>query len=136
MTKRKHMSTGTRLDAALHALGLLGLEIQWDHNPPLGLRDTIKDEAGNIIGYIPDENDPRYIVPMIKQAHRDKTNGKKHDVSNGDIHKVHKARRLNKAQVEFQRRVLAREPSDKPERPKKKWPSRKFATKKHQELRQ
>ena len=112
MGARKHMSTSIRLDAALNALGLLGLEIQWDHNPPLGLREKITDEAGNVIGYIPDENDPRYIVPMVKQAHRDKTNGKKHDVSNGDIHKIAKASRLSKAQEEFRQRVANPEPRE------------------------
>ena len=129
MTKRKHMSVATQRDAALHALGLYGFELEYDHMPPLGLRERILDNQGNIIGYIPDENDPRYIVPMIKEAHRRKTNGKPHDASSGDIHKVAKGRRLHKKHEEFRRRLLSKGSEQIEERPKKRqWPSRKFGT--------
>lgn len=109
MSKRKHMPTSTKLDAALNALGMLGVEINWDHNPPLALREKILNDDGEVIGYIPDENDPRYIVPMIKADHLKKTNGKRHDVSNGDIHKIAKASRLGKKTEEFRRRLASPE---------------------------
>lgn len=128
MTARKHMNLSVKLDSTLNQLGMLGLEIQWDHQPPLGMREKIRDEDGNVIGYIPDENDPRYIVPMIKDAHRLKTNGKPHDVSNGDIHKIAKASRIGKAEQEFRRRLLAKGEEPDEEKPKSRWPKRKFAS--------
>lgn len=123
---RKHMGVSTKLDAALHRLGLFGLEIEWNHSPPLGMRDQIRDEDGNFIRYEPDENDPRYIVPMIKDEHRAATYGKRHDVSNGDTHKIWKARRLSKAEAEFRQRLLSKGEEQVQEKPKRKIPSRKF----------
>ena len=128
---RRHMPLSVKLDAALHALGLAGFAIQWDHQPPLGLREQIRDGDGNFLRYEPDENDPRYIVPMIKDGHRLKTSGRKHDASNGDIHKIAKVKRLNESQIEFRRRLLSPDPEPPPrerERPKQKIPSRKFRT--------
>ena len=124
---RKHMNKQTKLDAALHCLGLLGVEIQWDHQPPLALRDKIFDVDGEFLRYEPDENDPRYIVPMVTGLHREKTNGKRHDASNGDTHKIAKAKRLSEANEEFRARLT--NPPAREDRPKRKWPSRKFARK-------
>lgn len=128
---RRHMPLSVKLQAALHALGLAGFKINWDHQPPLGLRDKIYDEAGNFVCYDPDENDPRYIVPMIEDAHRAKTSGKRHDASNGDIHKIAKAKRLGESTDEFRRRLLA--PTAEPDHgPRRKRPKRKFASRKFQ----
>ena len=123
---RKHMPVSVKLDAALHALGLLGMVIEFDHQPPLSFREPVKDSEGHIIGYIPDENDPRYIVPMIRDAHRAKTNGKKHDVSNGDIHKAGKIKRLSETEQEFRRKLLEPEEREKPKATK--WAKRKFSS--------
>lgn len=123
MPKRKHRPVWVERDACLHLLGLLGKQIEWNHVPPLAMREQVLDGDGNHVGYIPDENDPRYLVPMLKEAHRAATTGKPHDASNGDIHKIAKAKRLEKKQKEFRARLLAKG-SDAEQPPRRKWPSR------------
>jgi len=86
---RKHLSLSVRLRAALYALGLDPDDIQWDHSPPLALRERSLDGK-----YIPDECDPRYLVPMSRQAHKLKTHGGTAHKADGDIHKIAKAKRL------------------------------------------
>lgn len=120
------MSVSVKLNAALNALGLLGMTIEFDHQPPLAFRERVVNEEGEVIGYIPDENDPRYIVPMIRDAHREKTNGKKHDVSNGDIHKAGKIKRLSETEQEFRRKLLEPEEREKPTATK--WAKRKLSS--------
>lgn len=122
-TKRKRIPVGVKLESALHALGLLGLEIEWDHSPPLGMR-PINPETGDTI---PPANDPRYIAPMIKEAHRAKTNGNAATCADGDIHKIWKAGRLSEEHQAFQRRLL--DPTPREERPKSRWPKRKLSGK-------
>jgi hypothetical protein len=125
--RRPHMSKTVKLQAALNALGLKGYEIEWNHIPALGLRDR-DPETG---AYIPDANDPDFIVPMIKEAHRAMTNGIGGTCADGDIHKIWKARRIAKdapGGEEFRRKLLA--PIPREERPRSKWPKRKFQSRK------
>jgi len=68
MSKRPHMGLRVQRDAALHALGLDPALVEWHHEPPLAIR-SYDDETGT---YAPDANDPRHIVPMAKQAHKDR----------------------------------------------------------------
>lgn len=126
MSRRKHMPVSVKLEAALNALNMHGMSVQWDHNPPLAMREKVLNEDGELVGYIPDENDPRYIVPMITDLHRAKTNGKPHDASNGDIHKIAKLKRLSAKHEEFRRRLATPETREESERPKSRWPKRKF----------
>jgi hypothetical protein len=122
LRKRKHMPLGVKLAAALHQLGLFGVAVDFDHVPPLALRE--RDPATG--RYTPDENDPRYIVPMARLAHRAKTNGGPVTCADGDIHKIAKAKRLAKKQAEFRARVLERPPRE--EKSKNRWPTQKFQT--------
>ena len=83
-----------RLAAALRALKLDPDRVDWDHQPPLGLRE--RTPTG---GYLPDELDPAGLVPMAPHEHDTKTNGtppgqKVVTVANGDKHKIAKAKRL------------------------------------------
>jgi hypothetical protein len=121
------MSKGVKLQAALNALGMKGFEVEWNHIPPLGLRD--KDLVTG--AYVPDANDPDFIVPMIKAAHRAATNGNGATCADGDIHKIAKAKRIAKdppGGEEFRRRLLAKPPRE--DRPPSKWPKRKFQSRK------
>lgn len=118
--RRKHMPMRVKLDAVLHILGLLGMEIEWHHCPALGLREY-DPETGL---YTPDENDPRYIVPLIKAVHRRITNGTPATSADGDIHKIAKAKRLSADQERFRARLLEKPPRE--ERPRTKWPKRKL----------
>lgn len=76
--KRPHMSLTVKLKALLingpvldeNKKKVCDLElIEWDHHPPLALR-PIDEETGDTI---PPANDPKYIHPMYKPAHREKT---------------------------------------------------------------
>lgn len=125
MSRRPHMSKGVKLQAALNALGMKGFEVEWNHIPALGLREWNED-AGD---YIPPANDPNYIVPMIKEAHKKLTNGNAATSADGDIHKIAKAKRMAKdppGGEEFRRRLLAKTPRE--DRPPSRWAKRKFQT--------
>jgi hypothetical protein len=125
--KRPHMPLAVKLAAALRLAGLDPAEaIEWDHDPPLGLRERTPEG-----GYIPDANDDRYIVPRQKKEHREKTNGTGATVADGDIHKIAKAKRLAKDSEAFRARVLAREPGQ-PRQRKGTIQSRGFKRKGHQ----
>jgi hypothetical protein len=95
------------LEACLRALGLDPNEVQWDHSPPLALRDY--DDATQ--RYTPDELDPAHLYPMPTHdkvnpetgetmiGHRTKTSGtpkgqKVVHVADGDQHKIAKADRI------------------------------------------
>ncbi len=96
MTKRrKYRPLKVERDACLLALGLNPDNFIMDHQPPLAMRDY--DEATGL--YEPAENDPRYMVPLSPKANATKTYGKKHDVSDGDIHKIAKAKRIRQREL-------------------------------------
>jgi len=85
------------LDILLVQWGIDSGDVQWDHSPPLALRDTDWQGASKI--YYPDELDPQYLVPMSKADHQHKTSGAaqgagKSNVANSDIHKIAKVNRL------------------------------------------
>jgi hypothetical protein len=113
LKKRQHMSLQVKLDAALIALGLDPASVEWHHQPALQLRPY--EDRDGVRHYTPDENDPRYIVPMGKAAHSERYAF--------DRHEIDKTRRLEEAQREFSRRLLQKAPGDL--QPKKsKWPKR------------
>jgi hypothetical protein len=123
---RSHIGLQVKLEACLLALGFTEsqfADVQWDHDPPLGLRGVNADGTD----YIPPQNDPKHIVPRLRTDHKVKTTGRsgesKLSVSgNGDVSRIAKAKRLAEAQ-ETVRKILAGEKwREKPERPKSKWP--------------
>ena len=71
-------------------------------------------------------DDDDNLQTICKDAHRAKTNGKKHDVSNGDIHKAGKIKRLSETEQEFRRKLLEPEEREKPKATK--WAKRKFSS--------
>jgi hypothetical protein len=120
--KRCYRPISVERDAALHALGLLGKKINWDHCPALGMRLRTPDG-----GYIPDENDPRYIVPRLAEDHAVKTNGN-HVPLSGDKSQIAKLKRNESAEAEYRFRILAKAPGT-PREKSSKWPKRKFQQK-------
>lgn len=101
-------------------LGLLGKPLDFDHQPPLALRE-IDPITGDTI---PPANDPRYIRPMLREQHREKTFGTKATTAGSDIHAIARVKRLSKKQEEFRQKMLEKLPKE--ERPKSKWPKRGF----------
>lgn len=115
------------------ALGFAPGDIEWDHTPPLALREW-DEKAGD---FIPPQNDPKFITITLKASHRAKTFGpggeRRITTAGSDIHAIAKVRRIAKdpsGGEEFRRRLLARPPPEEREQPRKKWPSRPFNSKK------
>lgn len=123
---RPYMSTKVKLEAALRALGLTLETVDWDHDPPIQMRVWVPEKGDTE----PAANDPAHIVPRHREDHRRKTSGGATKAkAQGDVTEIAKTKRLAESQEEFRRRLLAKEPGDKPER-KSKWPSRPFGTSK------
>lgn len=81
-----------RLDACLLLLGFTYAEIcagvDWDHHPALVFREIVDGKM------VPDPNDPRYIRPMKRLAHKKKTSGVPHLTAGSDVHMAGKIRRI------------------------------------------
>ena len=139
--KRPHMPLSIKLSSALIALGFhpraaakaAGIElpplplpysedtkevneIEWHHQPSLGLRVVDGDD------WLPKANDPRFIVPIAKAEHARQTNGDPAIPLSGDKSRISKTDRLQKDEAEFRARLEAtfRECFDPPPRPKPK----------------
>lgn len=117
MSKRPHMSISVKLKATLIALGLDPDHVDFDHDPPLALR-FFDEETGT---YQPDANDPKYIKPLDRAKHRDKTGG--------DLGQIAARKRADKALAEKVNKQAARRlgmSTPSAAKPKSKWPPRSF----------
>lgn len=127
--KRPHIPVMVRLHAALLQLGFEPSEVQLDHDPALGLR-KVDPVTG---AYVPDANDPRYLIWRPRKEHAAKTTGRrgesrKGDQSSGDVPRIAKVKRLQSEQEEFRRRLLEKAPGE-PRKSKSRIPSRPFRKK-------
>lgn len=114
---RKAIPLGVKLHACLLLLGFtdddIAAGIDWDHNPALAFREVVDGKM------VPDPNDPHFIRPMRRTAHKEKTSGRKNvTVAGSDQHMIGKIRRIT---GETPKRPKARIPSRK-----KPWPKRSF----------
>lgn len=92
--KRKPIPLRVKLEAALLALGLEPHMVEFNHDPPLGLRlRDLRDPANETV---PAQLDPRFIVPVLKSAHDKLTNGD-HVPLSGHKSQIAKLKRLEKA---------------------------------------
>lgn len=123
---RKKIPDRTKLIAALRELGLTIEQVQFDHNPALGLRQR-NPVTGDTI---PPANSPDHIYMMVITGHRQKTTGRKGESklsgSDGDIQNIAKLKRVERETAEFRRRLLSKD-RGKP-KPPSKWPKRRFET--------
>jgi hypothetical protein len=98
------MPLSVKLQACLWLLGFRGGDaIEWDHDPALALR-AVRDDGS----LDPPANDPRYIVPRSRTAHREKTSGTAATSAGSDIHLIAKIKRIQKKEEEFRRRLLGK----------------------------
>lgn len=118
---RPHMPLAVRLNAVLIWAGFDPLDVDWHHQPPLQQR--VWDAQAH--DTIPAANDPHYIVPMAKAAHKKRT-------AKIDVPEIHKTRHLSEDHEAFRARMLAKgaEKSEAPVRPKRKIPSRPLSKRK------
>lgn len=104
---RKAIPLGAKLHAALLLLGFTDEQIpllQWDHEPALGLR-AVDAETGEMT---PHPNDPRFLRPMLPDAHAVKTRGAGATTAGSDVGKMKKLRKLIAKETAFRERVLAK----------------------------
>jgi hypothetical protein len=109
--RRRSIPLLVKLKVALSQLGYKINEIQWDHTPPLALRewDPVAKDT------IPAANDPNHIRILLIEEHRLVTTGRhgESDLSisfNGDTSRAAKVKRLEKQQAEVRARLLSKEP--------------------------
>jgi hypothetical protein len=98
-----------------------------DHDPALENRLKVIDENGIHTAYIPDANDPRYLIFRTAEDHKTKTLIRGDGALRSD---VSQRRYLNK--VAENRGLRKKKPSRKITNRKTKWPSRQFPKRKKQ----
>lgn len=125
---RRAISVGTKLAVALRKLGVKPSEIDWSHEPALGLRAI--NDAGT--DYVPAQHDPDYIFIRSKPEHSKLTN-KDNGTGRSDKGAIAHVRHLTKDQEEFRRRLLAK--GADAARPKSRWGSRKLQSRPFQKRR-
>lgn len=134
MTARRYRPVSVERDAALYVLGLDPQNVRWDHRPALSVRVQVKHADGSIT-YTPDENDPRYIVPLAPDAHDKLTFGtSKATTAGSDIAVAAKIKRVEKDEAAFRQRLLAKDqgaPREPSRWPNRKMQSRPFEKKRH-----
>lgn len=69
-------------------------ETNFDHDPPLALRQRLVGTDGTFLDYLPSPNDPRYITAMRVECHHKKTNGTAATSYGSDKHEINKANRI------------------------------------------
>lgn len=133
ITRRKSIPLGVKVQSTLLLLGFSEKEvfgkglIEWDHVPALELR-PLDPQTGDTV---PPANDPRYVRPLRKAAHRTKTSGRRGEkrvTSYGsDAHAIAKARRVPAAETKHREAMASKgSGAEKPCRPKRKIRSRGF----------
>jgi hypothetical protein len=130
--RRKAITKDQKIAAALWQLGFEVHEVEWDHDPALGLRKW--DEAAG--DFIPPQGSPKHITVRLIDAHDKKTNGTKATSAGSDKSRIAKVARLRKEPIggdafvsNLQRRKLY---EDLPVStvPKRRIPSRPFSSRK------
>lgn len=134
--RRKAIPDRVKLIATLRAFGLEIDQVQYDHTPPLALREWDPEKGDTI----PPANDPMHIQMLRLSDHREKTFGrggeKRISTAGSDIHAIAKVRRLSRKEEAFRNRLLERDaptaylPADHEDRgarrAKPAWPKRPF----------
>lgn len=115
--KRREPPLSVKLAVALRALGVKEDDIEFSHEPALGLRAINADGTD----YDPPQHDPNYLFIRTRAAHKHIT-FKDNGTGRSDITTIAKVRRLTKEQEDFQRKVLARPCGEKRQRTGN-WPS-------------
>lgn len=126
---RKDPPLSVKLAVALRMLGFTkNDQVQYDHDPALGLRDWDEEKQD----FIPPQLDPEFIVIRTKAVHRTKSSGRKGEgkvTSYGsDAHAIAKIDRLEKDQAAFRSKLLAKDGGEQlPGKARQSIPSRSFA---------
>lgn len=125
MGKRRYRPVSVERDACLNAMGLLGKDIHYDHRPALSHRPF--DPVTGL--YTPDENDPRFLFPVLAETNRALNVGT-HVPLSGDTSVAAKLKRVARKAEEFRQRLLAKTDAVAAPAPKRRAiPSRPFQKK-------
>lgn len=107
--RRKRIPDSVKLCVALLALGKKPSEIDWSHEPALGLRAI--NEAGT--DYDPPQLDPRYLF-IRDRAEHDHLTFEDNGTGRGDLTAIAHVKRTVRKQAEHQARVAAKVTGEEP----------------------
>lgn len=126
---RRRRSRGEKLAWLVGRL-FPGVRAQLDHDPALVLRKKILNDAGEIIRYVPDANNPAFLIWREKSDHLQKTMGRKPGASRTVTTKGSDswlARKFRKLELGAARQGLAGQgEASEPPLTAKEMPSRRF----------
>jgi hypothetical protein len=130
---RKAIPDRVKVLVLLRMLKLDPADVEWDHDPALGLR-PFSTVTGD---FIPPQLDPAGIVARPRRGHAEKTFGpggeRRITTLGSDIHAIAKVKRLARGQAAHDARRNG-EAAPAPQRRKRKIPSRPFS-KRHRPMR-
>jgi hypothetical protein len=122
---RRAIPVSVKLTVALRALGLTEADIDWSHEPALGLRAI--NDAGT--DYIPPQHDPAFIF-IRPRADHDRITFKDNGTGRGDLSGIAHVKRIRRREADhlavIAAKLLGGEPPV-PVRRKRKIASRGFA---------
>lgn len=72
------------------------VDLRLDHDPALGAREKVFNRNGKHVGYVPDANDPEYLIYREKHAHHIKTNVRGDGAQHPDRVLIKKNRRIER----------------------------------------
>ncbi len=127
--RRKTIPLLVKLQVALRELGYRIEEVQWDHTPPLALRewDPVARDT------VPPANCPEHIQILSISAHKLKTTGRRgeSDLSisfDGDVSRIAKAKSIADSERAYRDRLLRKEPGQ-PREKSTRWGKRPMRSK-------
>jgi hypothetical protein len=129
---RKPLPLSAKLAVALRTLGVTESDIDWSHEPALGLRAI--NEAGT--DYLPAQHDPAFIFIRTREIH-DAITFKDNGTGRGDLTAIAHVKRVGKKHEGHLAAIAAKLLGDEaavPERRVRKIPGRPFG-KQHRPLR-
>lgn len=121
--RRKSIPLGVKLAVALRALGVKESEIDWSHEPALGLRAINEDGTD----YVPPQLDPEFIFIRKREKH-DEITFKDNGTGRGDLTAIAHVKRSAQKHADHMARMDAKASGDMPPEPRRKVkiPSRPF----------
>lgn len=109
---RREPPLSVKLDVALRALGVTEAQINWSHEPALGLRPV--NDAGT--DYVPPQHDPAHIF-IRKRPEHDAITFKDNGTGRGDLTAIAHVKRVAKKETAHKAVMAAKVAGEEPPAP-------------------